>query len=152
MAKPVVIGSRSFRTQSSALEHYKAVLHRYQDGQRVYGHDVNRLTVIATESYQEFADQLQKEIEADTGIRFGIVEQHQFATIAITTPDGKVALLAGGTDAAVASGFSAGNVVKAIAGLVGGRGGGRPNMAQAGGSDVSGIDAALEAAKKELGL
>lgn len=64
-----------------------------QEGQRVYGHDVNRLTVIATESYQEFADQLQKEIEADTGIRFGIVEQHQFATIAITTPDGKVAPL-----------------------------------------------------------
>jgi len=64
-----------------------------QDGQRVYGHDVNRLTVIATESYQEFADQLQKEIEADTGIHFGIVEQHQFATIAITTPDGKVAPL-----------------------------------------------------------
>ena len=64
-----------------------------QDGQRVYGHDVNRLTVIATESYQEFADQLQKEIEADTGIRFGIVEQHQFATIAISTPDGKVAPL-----------------------------------------------------------
>lgn len=64
-----------------------------QDGQRVYGHDVNRLTVIATESYQEFADQLQKEIEADTGIRFGIVEQHQFATIAITTPDGNVAPL-----------------------------------------------------------
>jgi type III restriction enzyme len=61
-----------------------------QNGQRVYGHDVNRLTVIATESYQEFADQLQKEIEADTGIRFGIVEQHQFATIAITTLDGKV--------------------------------------------------------------
>lgn len=64
-----------------------------QDGQRVYGHDVNRLTVIATESYQEFADQLQKEIEADTGVRFGVVEQHQFATIAITTPDGKVAPL-----------------------------------------------------------
>jgi type III restriction enzyme len=64
-----------------------------QDGQRVYGHDVNRLTVIATESYKEFADNLQKEIEADTGIRFGIVEQHQFATIAIATPDGKVAPL-----------------------------------------------------------
>lgn len=64
-----------------------------QEGQRVYGHDVNRLTVIATESYQEFADQLQKEIEADTGIRFGIVEQHQFATIAITTAGGKVAPL-----------------------------------------------------------
>ena len=61
-----------------------------QDGQRVYGHDINRLTVIATESYQEFADNLQKEIEADTGIRFGIVEQHQFASIAITMPEGKV--------------------------------------------------------------
>ncbi len=35
MAKPVVIGSRSFRTQSSALDHYKAVLHRYQDGQQI---------------------------------------------------------------------------------------------------------------------
>ena len=35
MAKAVEIGSRIFRTQSSALEHYKAVLHRYQDGQRV---------------------------------------------------------------------------------------------------------------------
>jgi len=35
MAKPVVIGSRSFRTQSSALDHYKALLHRYQDGQRI---------------------------------------------------------------------------------------------------------------------
>jgi hypothetical protein len=35
MVKPVVIGSRSFRTQSSALDHYKALLHRYQDGQRI---------------------------------------------------------------------------------------------------------------------
>lgn len=35
MAKPVVIGSRNFRTQSSALEHYKTLLHRYQDGQRI---------------------------------------------------------------------------------------------------------------------
>lgn len=35
MAKPVVIGSRSFRTQSNALNHFKALLHRYQDSQRV---------------------------------------------------------------------------------------------------------------------
>ena len=35
MAKAVEIGSRSFLTQSSPLEHYKAVLHRYQHGQRV---------------------------------------------------------------------------------------------------------------------
>ena len=86
------------------------------------------------------------------GIRDAANGEPVACVIASATPDGKVALLAGATDAAVASGFAAGNVVKAIAGLVGGRGGGRPNMAQAGGSDVSGIDAALEAAKKELGL
>ena len=86
------------------------------------------------------------------GIRDAANGEPVACVIASATPDGKVALLAGATDAAVASGFSAGNVVKAIAGMVGGRGGGRPNMAQAGGSDISGIDAALEAAKKELGL
>ena len=86
------------------------------------------------------------------GIRDAANGEPVACVIASATPDGKVALLAGATDAAVASGFSAGGVVKVIAGMVGGRGGGRPNMAQAGGSDVSGIDAALEAAKKELGL
>lgn len=35
MAKPVVIGAHSFRTQSAALEHYKAILHRYKDSQRI---------------------------------------------------------------------------------------------------------------------
>src|SRR5699024_10051048 len=44
---------------------------------------------IATENYEQFAENLQKEIEADTGIRFGIVEQHQFAVIATTTEDGQ---------------------------------------------------------------
>ena len=47
--------------------------------------------MIATESYEQFADNLQKEIEADTGIRFGVVEQHQFAAIAVTGPDGQPA-------------------------------------------------------------
>lgn len=62
-----------------------------QDGQRVRGFEVNRLTVIATESYEQFAENLQKEIEADTGIRFGVLEQHQFAGIAIKTDDGTLA-------------------------------------------------------------
>ena len=56
-----------------------------QQGQRLHGFDINTLTVIATESYEQFAENLQKEIEKDTGIRFGIVEKHQFATI--TTMD-----------------------------------------------------------------
>lgn len=63
-----------------------------QDGQRVYGHDVNRLTVIATESYQEFADQLQKEYEEE-GFKFGIVEPDQFAGIAVLDKDGRIAPL-----------------------------------------------------------
>ena len=71
--------------------------------------------------------------------------------LASATEDGKVALLAGATDDAVSAGFSAGSIVKEIAGLVGGRGGGKANMAQAGGSNVSGIDAALAAAREMLG-
>lgn len=46
--------------------------------------------MIATESYQEFAEQLQKEIEADTGIRFGVVQRHDFAAIPVVAADGTV--------------------------------------------------------------
>ena len=73
------------------------------------------------------------------------------ACVLTSEADGKVGLLAAATDGAVSAGFSAGNVVKEISGLVGGKGGGRPNMAQAGGKDAAGIDAALDAAKKLLG-
>lgn len=52
-----------------------------QLGERVRGFDVNTLTVVANEPYEQFADQLQKEIEEETGIRFGILEDHQFALI-----------------------------------------------------------------------
>ncbi|MBO0369250.1 DEAD/DEAH box helicase family protein [Pseudomonas putida] len=64
-----------------------------QDGQRLRGTDINTLTVIATESYEEFAENLQKEIEEDTGIRFGIVESHQFATVLIINEQGEAAPL-----------------------------------------------------------
>ena len=59
-----------------------------QSGERQRGFDVNTLTVVATESYEEFAAHLQKEMEADTGIRFGMVERHQFAAIALAAEDG----------------------------------------------------------------
>lgn len=55
-----------------------------QNGERVYGFDVNTLTVMANESYEDFVKQLQKEIEDEEGIRFGLVEQHQFANIVVT--------------------------------------------------------------------
>ena len=60
-----------------------------QNGVRLRGFEVNTLTVIAMEGYEQFAENLQKEIEQDTGIRFGIVEPHQFAAIAVTDADGK---------------------------------------------------------------
>ncbi len=59
-----------------------------QKGERIRGFEVNTLTVVAMESYERFAENLQKEIEEDTGIRFGIVEPHQFAAIAVTAADG----------------------------------------------------------------
>ncbi|MFH0727764.1 MAG: DEAD/DEAH box helicase family protein [Pseudomonadota bacterium] len=59
-----------------------------QDGERLRGFETNTLTVIATEGYEQFAENLQKEIEQDTGIRFGIVEPHQFATISVVESDG----------------------------------------------------------------
>lgn len=64
-----------------------------QDGQRVRGFDVNTLTVVAREGYKEFAEKLQKEIEEDTGIRFGIVEPHQFASVVVEDETGEAAPL-----------------------------------------------------------
>lgn len=64
--------------------------------------------------------------------------------------DGKVNLMVMAGESAVKKGAHAGNIVKAIAGFVGGGGGGRPNMAQAGGKKPEGIDEALLAAKTTL--
>lgn len=57
--------------------------------------------------------------------------------------DGKVNLMAMATDSALAKGAHAGNLIKGIAALVGGGGGGRPNMAQAGGKNPAGIPDAI---------
>ena len=54
-----------------------------QEGERVHGFEVNTLTVMANESYEQFAEQLQKEIELEEGIKFGVVEQHLFANIVV---------------------------------------------------------------------
>jgi len=58
--------------------------------------------------------------------------------------NGKVNLIVMATDDAVKAGAHAGNIIKKIAPLVGGGGGGRPNMAQAGGKNPEGIDEALK--------
>lgn len=69
--------------------------------------------------------------------------------------DGKVNLVAMATDGAVKAGVHAGNLIKAVAPIVGGGGGGRPNMAQAGGKlpDKTGqaVEAVKDEVKKQLG-
>ncbi|MER9304267.1 DEAD/DEAH box helicase family protein [Mesorhizobium sp. M0496] len=72
-----------------------------QQGERLRGFQVNTLTVVATESYEEFAENLQKEIERDTGIKFGIVEKHQFAAIPVAKADGSTGMLGFDVSAAI---------------------------------------------------
>lgn len=64
--------------------------------------------------------------------------------------EGKVNLVAMATEDAMKKGAHAGNLIKGIAGLVGGGGGGRPNMAQAGGKNPGRIEAAIAEAKNVL--
>ena len=70
--------------------------------------------------------------------------------VLLSSQDGKVNMITMATDGAVKSGAHAGNLIKGIASLVGGGGGGRPNMAQAGGKNPAGIPAAIEEAAKVL--
>ena len=72
------------------------------------------------------------------------------AAVFAAEKDGKAVLLAAGSPEAVEAGFNAGAVIKNIAPCVKGGGGGKPAMAQAGGKDPAGIDAALQAAREML--
>ena len=96
---------------------------------KVSGVDMNGL--------RELGDQLKEKLGE------GVV-------VLLSDMDGKVSIVAMATDAAQKAGAHAGNLIKGIAGLVGGGGGGRPNMAQAGGKNPAGIDAAIAEAAKVL--
>jgi len=52
-----------------------------KNGKRIYDFNINRLTIIANESYEDFAKNLQKEYEEDLGIKFGIIEKYIFYPI-----------------------------------------------------------------------
>ncbi|MCL2631696.1 MAG: alanine--tRNA ligase [Coriobacteriia bacterium] len=67
------------------------------------------------------------------------------------TAEGTPLLIAAATEAAVADGFDANSLIRQIAPLIGGGGGGRASMAQAGGKDVAGLDTALDKARELLG-
>lgn len=71
--------------------------------------------------------------------------------VLLSEKEGKVNLVAMATEGAMAKGAHAGNLIKGIAALVGGGGGGRPNMAQAGGKNPAGMDEAIAACAKVLG-
>ncbi len=89
-----------------------------------------RLDGVDPKSLRDTMDQLKDKVGS------GIV-------LLATETDGKVSLVAGVTKD-LTNRFKAGDLVKAAAEKVGGRGGGRPDMAQAGGNDPSGIPAALQ--------
>ena len=104
--------------------------------------EVNGMKVLATKvdgvdmnGLRELGDQLKEKIGD------GIV-------VIASNVDGKVNLMATATDAAMKVGAHAGNLIKEIAKIVGGGGGGRPNMAQAGGKNPEGIDEAVAKAKE----
>ena len=96
---------------------------------KVAGVDMNGL--------RELGDQLKEKLGE------GIV-------VLISDKDGKVNMIAMATQGAMDKGAHAGNLIKGIAALVGGGGGGRPNMAQAGGKNPAGIDAAIAESVKVL--
>ena len=96
---------------------------------KVVGVDMNGL--------RELGDQLKEKLGE------GVV-------VLISDKDGKVNMIAMATQGAMDKGAHAGNLIKGIAALVGGGGGGRPNMAQAGGRNPAGIDAAIAESAKVL--
>lgn len=59
-----------------------------QDGERVYGHDVNTLTVMVNESYEDFVTNLQREIEEEEGIKFGVIDKYTFSNILYEDSEG----------------------------------------------------------------
>ena len=60
-----------------------------QDGERIHDKNINVLTVIANESYEDFARNLQQEIEDETGIKFGTIKKTAFAHIQWTNKKGE---------------------------------------------------------------
>jgi alanyl-tRNA synthetase len=70
--------------------------------------------------------------------------------VLLSEQDGKVNMIAMATEGAQAKGAHAGNLIKGIAALAGGGGGGRPGMAQAGGKNPAGIPAAMAETEKVL--
>ena len=106
--------------------------------------DINGVSLIATKvkgvdmnGLRDLSDELK------TKLKEGVV-------VLLSETEGKVSIVVSATEQAMAKGAHAGNLIKEIAGLVGGGGGGRPNMAQAGGKNPAGMDDAIKKASEVL--
>ena len=109
-----------------------------EDGDKVY--HIGIIQLVEHQALDAATEGFQKALKEKLGD--GVV-------VLASAKDGKVSLLAMATDGAMKKGAHAGNLIKAIASIVGGGGGGRPNMAQAGGKNPAGIKDAMEAGVKE---
>ncbi len=90
-----------------------------------------------------------KDADVNTLRKIGDTMKDAFScevTIIASETDGKVSLVCSANKEATQKGIHCGMIIKEIASHVGGSGGGRPDSAQAGGKDASGIDGALSAA------
>ncbi|MCR5503464.1 MAG: alanine--tRNA ligase [Lachnospiraceae bacterium] len=133
------------RSLSSEIESLKAKAAKEalgnaaQDAKDIQGTAIiaKKLTGVDMNSLRDLGDQLKG------NIKDGVI-------VLISESEGKVNMIIMATDEAVKKGAHAGNLVKGIAPIVGGGGGGKPNMAQAGGKNPAGIDEALRTAETLL--
>jgi len=165
-----------FRGRSRELIEVGRVLGSEQDPVAAANRAADRLRELESEAKQAGAEDLSKQAEAISaaGQRIGEItifvarghgaDQGELLDLADRiksragdaavvlggSGDGKVALVASFSEAAVAKGLSAADVVREAAKVVGGGGGGRDNVAQAGGRDPSKLDEALKAARKAI--
>ena len=147
-ATPATLSDRLSRMNAqlkelgSEIEHLraKAAKEAVQDmGDKIV--KVGDLTLIATEVSSAGMNELRD-------LADGMKEKYPDGIFVLcSVSDGKASLVVCAADNAVAKGAHAGNIVKKLAPMIGGGGGGRPNMAQAGGKDPSGVPGMLSAAK-----
>ena len=96
---------------------------------------------VSEDEIKQLEDELQKITDKYIKTKLG-----ECMLLLVSEADGKVNMISMATDGAVKKGCHSGNLIKSIASIVGGGGGGKPSMAQAGGKNPQGIDKALEEA------
>ena len=121
----------------SEIDHMKSEAAKASRGD-IQAQDVNGIRLV-TQKLKDVDMNRLRDLgdEIKTKIGEGVV-------VLVSDMGGKVNLMVTATDEAVKKGAHAGNLIKQLAPMIGGGGGGKPTMAQAGGKDPSGIDALLK--------